>query len=1053
LPSEVEAITMVVPSQATTPTAQSFWQRWRADILGVVAVLGIALLLGNRLLGPDVSTPGDQVAGFQPFSAIAPAKVRNWILTDVVQVTYPNRKFVNTALQHGQFPLWNPYVLTGHVYAASPLAAIFYPTTLALGWLSAGHALDMEMLIHLVISALGMYVLVRVWGGKQPGAIAAAAAFAGCSTLTVWQQYGNLLTAGSWLPWLAVCFTLTLRGRRAVGIGTGAIVLGLIILANDVQWLAYDLFFLGCYALWSSLAAIIWRGVRPPDGVRAAINWRAIVRPLVDGAVIVILGVAIGAVQLLPELALFAASARTAFSPSYAYVQMFAAPTGRLLSALAPNFYGTPAVLGSEWLPKGNYPQSNYPEDLVYWGFFPLLLALTAPLWRRMSTIWFLWAFLLFAASMVFGMPVLHLYALVPTVKLLEVSRMGYLLCFAGAALCGLVLDRLFTDRRPWRPLLVIGGLALLGRAILHLALTRSHPKAALTLQPTWESLRWVTLLVLVGIVIFAVAMLRWRYARLAASFALTAVIVIDMVHFSLPYNAATVDEATLFPHPQVFDALSQSVAPVRVVPINQKDSYTLLPPDTLEAFGIADLGADESLVSTDYEQFFHQIEPTPLRHNGQILVITSDTSPLLDLAGAEYFISAVPLDLAKKPLQLVANAQGVYLYRNPQVAPRAFITTNVKPVDGFPASLQTLTAPGFTPCGVATVQGANFPLSSSLSQPGCVGAATITQYEPNTVQVRAETPVDGLLVLSDAYDTGWKVTVDGKAQPLYRADGVFRGVQIPAGTHDVRFVFRPWVIIRSGVISLVGLLSALFLIVAGFAYQRRHPMRPLDAPVFVDSEQRSGIFSAESPGPAFGGRGEEESRRMRKGMPPSVLIGIVFAVIAVLFGAVILAATRGQSSPAAPTPATAANGAPLPQAAAPTIALATLNKSPSETFFFIDALNTTSLLTPPPTPIKVATGGEITLTGWAVDTTAGKAAGGVILVVDDATTFQAIYGIDRPDVAVNLKNDAYRRCGFSATFPASTLTPGRHTITIKIIAADLKSYYAPSREIAIEVV
>jgi len=1057
LSSEVEATTMVVPSQTTTPTAQSFWWRWRADILGVVAVLGIALLLGNRLLGSRISAPGDNVAAFEPFHSIAPLPSRNWILTDVIQVMYPNRKFVNTALQHGQFPLWNPYILTGQTAAADPVMAMFYPTTLALGWLSAGDALDMEMLIHLFISALGMYVLVRLWGGKQLGAIAAAAAFAGCSTLTVWQQYGNILTAGSWLPWLVACFALAARGRRAVGIGVGGIVLGLIILANDVQWLSYDLIFLGSFTLWSSLAAIGWRGVRPPDGARAVVDWRAVVRPLVDGAAIVILGIAIGAVQLLPEIALSTVSARTAVSPPYAYVQRYAAPAERLLSALAPNLYGTPAVFGSEWLTRG----TNYPEDLVYWGFFPLLLALTAPLWRRTSTVWFLWAFLLFAASMVFGTPVLHLYALIPKVNLLEVARMGYLLCFAGAALCGLVLDRLFIDRRPWRPLLVIGGLTLLGRAILHLALTRVHPHAPLTLQPTRESLRWVTLLALAGIVILAVAMLRWRYARLAASLALTAVIVIDMAHFSLPYNAATVDEASLFPRPQVFDALPQSVAPVRVVPINQQDSYALLPPNMLEAFGIADLGADESLILTEYGQFFRTIEPKPFKYNGAILVITDDTSPLLDLAGAEYFISAVPLDVAKKPLQLVANAQGVYLYRNPQVAPRAFITTNVKPVDGFPASLQTLAAPGFTPCGVATVQGANFPPSSPLSQPGCVGAATITRYEPNAVRIRAETPVDGLLVLSDAYYAGWKVTVDGKTQPLYRADGVFRGVQIPAGTHDVQFVYRPSVVIRGGVISLVGLFSALLLIVAGFAYQRlrprggkrMHPTLPVDAPIIVDSEKRSGIFSAESPSPSSGGRRVGESRGMRKGMPPGVLIGIVFAVVAVLFGVVIIAAVRGLPAPAAPTSAAAGNGAPTPQAAAPTIALATLNKSASETFFFIDALNTTSLLTPPPAPITVTAGGEITLTGWAVDTTAGKAAGGVIFAVDGTTTFQASYGIDRPDVAAVLKNDAYRRSGFSATFPTSTLTPGRHTITIKIIAADLKSYYAPSQEIAIEIV
>ncbi|MDQ6834013.1 MAG: hypothetical protein M3008_11490 [Chloroflexota bacterium] len=190
----------------------------------------------------------------------------------------------------------------------------------------------------------------------------------------------------------------------------------------------------------------------------------------------------------------------------------------------------------------------------------------------------------------------------------------------------------------------------------------------------------------------------------------------------------------------------------------------------------------------------------------------------------------------------------------------------------------------------------------------------------------------------------------------------------------------------------------------------------------------------------------------MRRGMSPGALIGMMFAIIAVLFGAVIVAAIHGHSSPAVPTSVADANRASATQAV-PTIALATLNKSAGETFFFIDALNTTSLLTPPPMPIKIASAAMITITGWAVDTTAEKAAGGVIFAVNDTTTFRATYGIDRPDVAATLKNDAYRRSGFSAAFPAGGLTPGRHTIAIKIIAADLRSYYAPSQGIEIEIV
>jgi hypothetical protein len=196
---------------------------------------------------------------------------------------------------------------------------------------------------------------------------------------------------------------------------------------------------------------------------------------------------------------------------------------------------------------------------------------------------------------------------------------------------------------------------------------------------------------------------------------------------------------------------------------------------------------------------------------------------------------------------------------------------------------------------------------------------------------------------------------------------------------------------------------------------------------------------------------GNRERRGMRRGMSPGALIGMMCATVVVLFSSVIVAATHRRSSPALPTAVADPNHASATQAA-PTLSLATLNKAVNQPFFFIDALNTTPLLVPPPIPMKIATGGTITITGWAVDTIAGKGAGGVIVVVDDATTFQAAYGIDRPDVAATLKNDAYRQCGFSATVPSVRRSPGGQTISIKMIAADLRSYYAPGQEIGIEV-
>ena len=57
------------------------------------------------------------------------------------------------------------------------------------------------------------------------------------------------------------------------------------------------------------------------------------------------------------------------------------------------------------------------------------------------------------------------------------------------------------------------------------------------------------------------------------------------------------------------------------------------------------------------------------------------------------------------------------------------------------------------------------------------------------------ETKLDraGWVVFSEVAFPGWKAWVDHKAQPLFTANYLFRGLFIPGGTHEIRFQFKPW--------------------------------------------------------------------------------------------------------------------------------------------------------------------------------------------------------------------------------------------------------------------
>jgi hypothetical protein len=94
-------------------------------------------------------------------------------------------------------------------------------------------------------------------------------------------------------------------------------------------------------------------------------------------------------------------------------------------------------------------------------------------------------------------------------------------------------------------------------------------------------------------------------------------------------------------------------------------------------------------------------------------------------------------------------------------------------------------------------------------------GNATINRYENNRVLIDARLSDSGILVLTDAFYPGWKVFVDGKEQTIRRANYLFRGVELPAGAHQVEFVYDP-LSFKIGLI--VSLLTVVLLIAVPLA-------------------------------------------------------------------------------------------------------------------------------------------------------------------------------------------------------------------------------------------
>jgi hypothetical protein len=95
----------------------------------------------------------------------------------------------------------------------------------------------------------------------------------------------------------------------------------------------------------------------------------------------------------------------------------------------------------------------------------------------------------------------------------------------------------------------------------------------------------------------------------------------------------------------------------------------------------------------------------------------------------------------------------------------------------------------------------------------GTAGAARILADDPGNVMVEVDAPSAQLLVLSESFHDGWRVSIDEQTSTVERVNGDFLGVVVPPGPHDVRFQFRPLHLTAGRWLSIGGLAVALLLL------------------------------------------------------------------------------------------------------------------------------------------------------------------------------------------------------------------------------------------------
>lgn len=161
-----------------------------------------------------------------------------------------------------------------------------------------------------------------------------------------------------------------------------------------------------------------------------------------------------------------------------------------------------------------------------------------------------------------------------------------------------------------------------------------------------------------------------------------------------------------------------------------------------------------------------------------------------------------------------LAKLGSVSVFENTQALPRAWLATAERVANGEEAI--NIIRTGKTPDGspwnpmesalVESSTGLRFNAGSR----GEKSLATVTRYEPNQLEVKTESAVPAILVVSENHYPGWRAYVDGRQVTMLRVNHNQRGVALAAGEHIVTFAYWPLSVLAGFAISAITLLGLL---------------------------------------------------------------------------------------------------------------------------------------------------------------------------------------------------------------------------------------------------
>jgi len=693
----------------------------------------------------------------------------------------------NEAWTNGEWPLWNPYQLTGVPLLANYQTAFFYPPHVMYALIDPNIAGTIDILLKIWLA--GVTAFVFAWGIGLRGAFAFLVSFAWMlAPMQLFWTYWSPPDTAVWLPLQLLGVEILVVRRMRAGFLLIALSGTLLLLAGHPETAFASSLGAGLYFL----LRLIFLRAAP---VRAKFSLAAVALSAW------FLALAVSAAQLLPFLEYLTNS--WTFAERAAVSGSTTAPPVPWMSLLVPQYYGISHGHGeSVWkseLGNSNWTATLYLGMCVWLGIAALAVSTITrqrtQYWNArvscLAAISILFLFLALSGDHYAGLPHLPFSHLILRTWLFPFALFGLIVVAA------ISLQRWISSAPRLRSAIGIFSVMTLVTTLAWIAYytqrTGLLPDTVSQVDAAMAQATVVAFAACVTMVLATTSTLKPFAPPLLAG-----LVVLDLFLISKDVHP-TCPRAVLEIQPQLMQHLRERTLEGRVFAADRDSLLPSFPRGMLQHYGVEDLRGHEGLYPYRLQRFYA---------NSNLF------GPMWPTFSARYILSSVQFGFEPSPdlasrYKKSAPMDGFAIWEDTAAWPRAKLVGAWKTVSDEAALFAALNDPAFDPAATAIVE-TELPNPSPTTDQAELGSAQIVARTPNSVTVEVDAASRALLVLTDQYFPGWNAYINGEQTRVVPAYGIFRAVQVEAGKQEIVFRYEPASLRWGLAISICAMLASI---------------------------------------------------------------------------------------------------------------------------------------------------------------------------------------------------------------------------------------------------